>query len=70
MKATADARLVLLAAPGSHRQRTTDILESEGVSTERVEFVEPHPRHEYLQLYHRLDLVLDTFPYTSGWVCR
>jgi predicted O-linked N-acetylglucosamine transferase (SPINDLY family) len=30
-----------------------------------VEFVEPRPQREYLELYHRLDIVLDTFPYNG-----
>jgi predicted O-linked N-acetylglucosamine transferase (SPINDLY family) len=30
-----------------------------------VEFVEYRPRREYLEIYHRLDIVLDTFPYNG-----
>jgi protein O-GlcNAc transferase len=35
------------------------------VAAHRVEFVEFCPRREYLELYHRLDMVLDTFPYNG-----
>jgi predicted O-linked N-acetylglucosamine transferase (SPINDLY family) len=30
-----------------------------------VEFVEYRPRREYLKLYHRVDIALDTFPYNG-----
>jgi predicted O-linked N-acetylglucosamine transferase (SPINDLY family) len=42
-----------------------EILEREGIEAHRVEFVEPRPRSAYLELYHRLDIVLDTFPYNG-----
>jgi predicted O-linked N-acetylglucosamine transferase (SPINDLY family) len=35
------------------------------VEARRVEFFELLPRREYLELYHRLDIVLDTFPYNG-----
>jgi len=61
--AVANSRLVLLSPFGSHRQRVWELLEREGVGSSRVEFVELRPRREYLKLYHRLDIVLDPFPY-------
>jgi predicted O-linked N-acetylglucosamine transferase (SPINDLY family) len=60
-----DSRLVMLSASGRHRHRTLDFLEREGVSPARVEFVAPRPRKEYLELYHGLDIALDTFPYNG-----
>ena len=60
-----DSRLILLSRPGSHRQRALETLEREGVEAGRVEFVEHCARREYLELYHRLDIVLDTFPYNG-----
>ena len=59
------SRLVLLSGPGSHRQRTVDFLEREGIAGHRVEFCEPRPRPAYLELHRRLDIVLDTFPYNG-----
>ncbi len=32
----------------------------------RVEFVELLPRQAYLELYHRVDIALDTSPYNGG----
>jgi protein O-GlcNAc transferase len=60
-----ESRLVLLSAIGSHRQRTLEILLTNGVHARRVEFVESRPRREYLERYRRLDIVLDTFPYNG-----
>ena len=61
-----DSRLVISSRPGSHRQWILEILGREGVEADRVEFVEYRPRREYLELYHRLDIVLDTHPYNGG----
>ena len=60
-----DSRLVLLSRIGSPRRRTLEVLAREGVEARRVEFFELLPRREYLELYHRLDIVLDTFPYNG-----
>jgi protein O-GlcNAc transferase len=59
------SRLILLAAEGSHRQHTLDLLEQEGVRPERVIFVSRMPRPRYLELYNEIDVGLDTFPYTG-----
>jgi len=60
-----DSHLVLLGRAGSHRQGIWERLEREGVERQRVEFVEPRPHRMYLELYHRLDMVLDTLPYSG-----
>jgi predicted O-linked N-acetylglucosamine transferase (SPINDLY family) len=59
------SRLAMLTVPGSHRQRTVAILEREGIEPSRVDFHPPVPRPQYMERYHRLDLVLDTFPYNG-----
>ena len=61
-----DSRLVISSPAGGHRQRTLKALAREGVEGRRVEFVEFRPLREYLELYRRLDIVLDTFPYNGG----
>jgi predicted O-linked N-acetylglucosamine transferase (SPINDLY family) len=63
LRSTPGSRLLLLSPPGSQRQLAADFLETEGVERGRVEFVEPRPRKGYLELYRRLDIVLDPFPY-------
>jgi predicted O-linked N-acetylglucosamine transferase (SPINDLY family) len=61
----AGSRLLVLSSEGTHRQGMLDFLERAGVRSDRVEFVTPRPRHSYLELYHRLDIALDTFPYNG-----
>jgi len=65
LRKVTDSRLILLSKLGSHRRRTEEALLKEGVEIHRVEFVDFRPRREYLELYHRLDIVLDTFPYNG-----
>jgi len=60
-----DSRLILLTSPGSHREETVRTLEREGIARQRVEFVEPRLRLDYLRLYHLLDIALDPFPYNG-----
>jgi predicted O-linked N-acetylglucosamine transferase (SPINDLY family) len=56
------SRLLLLTTPGSHRQRTLDTLRGMGVDPQRIEFTPGRVPREYLELYHRVDISLDTFP--------
>jgi predicted O-linked N-acetylglucosamine transferase (SPINDLY family) len=65
LKAVDRSQLILLAAEGSYRQHTLDLLELEGVKPDRVTFVAKLPRPQYLELYHCIDIALDTFPYTG-----
>jgi predicted O-linked N-acetylglucosamine transferase (SPINDLY family) len=65
MKAVDRSRLVMLADEGSHRQRALDVFEQQGIAPERVTFFARHPRHQYLALYHGIDLGLDTLPYNG-----
>ena len=59
------SRMVLMARPGSARNRTLAHFASRGISSERIDFVDYQPREEYLRTYHRIDIVLDTFPYNG-----
>jgi len=65
LRKVTDSRLILLSKIGSHRRRTEEAFLKEGIEIHRVEFVDFRPRREYLELYHRLDIVLDTFPYNG-----
>jgi protein O-GlcNAc transferase len=59
------SRLLLLSPQGSHRRHVLDLLQAEGVNPDRIEFSASHPRLQYLELYHRIDIVLDTYPYNG-----
>ena len=60
-----DSRLIFLSPQGSHRQRTVELLGREGIEAQRIEFCEPRPRRQYLELYHGVDIALDPFPYNG-----
>jgi predicted O-linked N-acetylglucosamine transferase (SPINDLY family) len=65
LRAVSGSRLLLLAPPGSGRQRTCALLEKEGVASDRIEFVDFQPRADYLKTYWRIDIALDTVPYNG-----
>jgi len=59
------SRLLLLTYPGEHRRDAIALLRAEGIAEDRVEFLEPRPRAEYLRYYQRADIMLDPFPYNG-----
>ncbi len=65
MSQLSGSRLLLLAPPGQHRQRATNLLGEHGIDASRVEFVGFVPRMQYLEYYRRIDVCLDTAPYNG-----
>jgi predicted O-linked N-acetylglucosamine transferase (SPINDLY family) len=65
LRAVEGSRLLLLAPEGHFRRHTLERLEQLGISAARVVFVAHQPRPRYLELYHGIDLMLDTFPYNG-----
>lgn len=65
LRQVANSRLLLLASPGGHRERLLRRLLRDEIDSRRIEFVSRRPHREYLKLYHRIDLGLDTFPYNG-----
>jgi predicted O-linked N-acetylglucosamine transferase (SPINDLY family) len=65
LKAIDHSQIMIRTAEGTHRQRTLGLLEQEGITPDRVTFVASQPRPQYLELYHRIDIGLDTFPYNG-----
>ncbi|MDR3098837.1 MAG: tetratricopeptide repeat protein [Paraburkholderia sp.] len=57
-----DARLILMAPPGSARERLVRRLAAHGIDAARVRFVGLQLREDYLRTYHQIDIALDTFP--------
>ena len=65
LQAVPDSHLILLAPAGLARRRTANRFAQLGVATDRIEFVGHRSRKDYFELYHRIDLGLDTFPYNG-----
>jgi predicted O-linked N-acetylglucosamine transferase (SPINDLY family) len=59
------SRLIVLSPYGIHRADVLTQMRTRGIDAERIEFVAPRPRRDYFDLYHRLDVALDTFPYNG-----
>ena len=59
------SRLLILAHEGGHRQHACDVLSAAGVEPGRVEFASYRPRERYLELFHQVDISLDTVPYNG-----
>lgn len=57
--------LLLLAPRGQCRTQILDFFSARGIDPSRVEFLTKSPRSEYLRWHHRIDLILDTFPYNG-----
>jgi len=57
------SRLVLLS-PADNRG-LLEKMARHGIPPDRLELVPPRPRAEYLELFNRIDIALDPFPYTG-----
>jgi predicted O-linked N-acetylglucosamine transferase (SPINDLY family) len=66
LQAVPGSRLLLHAHPGSHRQRVREFLAGQGISAERLAFIDFLPMAEYFAVYQRIDVALDPFPYGGG----
>ena len=60
-----NSRLLVLAPRGSARRLLQARMQQSGVAETRVEFTDRLPRESYMELYHRIDISLDTFPYNG-----
>jgi predicted O-linked N-acetylglucosamine transferase (SPINDLY family) len=66
LQAVPQSRLLLHARSGSHRDRVRKFLAEQGVSPERLEFIDFQPMAEYFAAYQQIDVALDPFPYGGG----
>jgi len=66
MSATPNSRLMFLATErGDLQDSTLEMFVREGFPMDRLVSVGRRPRRPYMQLFHRADLALDTFPYAG-----
>jgi protein O-GlcNAc transferase len=65
LQALPDARLVIQAEPGSHRDTVHARFAHGGIAAHRVAFVAKAPHRTYFERFQNLDLGLDPFPYNG-----
>jgi protein O-GlcNAc transferase len=65
LKSVPESRLLILTDPGGHRDQVRKVLQGLGISAMRVEFAATCPHSQYLGLHHKIDIILDTFPYNG-----
>jgi predicted O-linked N-acetylglucosamine transferase (SPINDLY family) len=66
LQAMPEARLLLHAHPGSHRDRVREFLAGQGVAPHRLTFVGMVSRDDYFRIYEQIHVALDPFPYGGG----
>jgi predicted O-linked N-acetylglucosamine transferase (SPINDLY family) len=65
LHAVPGAELMVLAPEGSARETATRILSGHGIDPFRFRFISTKPRSQYMSIYHRIDIGLDTLPYNG-----
>lgn len=65
LRAVPSARLVMLCPQGETRAPLLAAFHAHGIGEGRVELVSFLPRPDYLAMHHRIDVILDTFPYNG-----
>jgi len=59
------SRLMILCPEGSHREGLRKVFEDAGIANDRIELAAPRVRQKYVQLFHEIDIELDTLPYNG-----
>ena len=65
LHAVKSSRLLLLVPEGSTRQHFAELLQKEGITADRVEFFSRMAHQQYMELYNRIDIGLETLPYNG-----
>jgi predicted O-linked N-acetylglucosamine transferase (SPINDLY family) len=66
MREVPTSRLMLHTHEGAHRQWLIDFFAREDIEAKRIQFVGFHALGEYTQIYRKIDIGLDPFPYNGG----
>jgi predicted O-linked N-acetylglucosamine transferase (SPINDLY family) len=59
------SRLLIICPEGSAQERTRALFAARAIAPERVELLSPLPWPDYVALFHRIDIALDTFPWNG-----
>jgi predicted O-linked N-acetylglucosamine transferase (SPINDLY family) len=65
VRKAADSRMLILSNSERQREQIRRVFEAAEVKSHRVQFVGTCRREEYLRLYDRIDIVLDTLPFNG-----
>jgi predicted O-linked N-acetylglucosamine transferase (SPINDLY family) len=65
LREVSGSKLMLLTPRGSTRDRVRATMAKHDLDPVRIEFAEYVPHRQYLELYQRIDIALDTFPYNG-----
>jgi protein O-GlcNAc transferase len=65
LQAVPGSRLLLQVLSGEHRQRIERMMESQGITPDRLQFVGKMGRPQYLRCYDQIDIALDPLPYNG-----
>jgi protein O-GlcNAc transferase len=65
LRSVPTSRLHILAIPGNHRQWLLIQFQNLGIDPRRIEFIDRRSRLQYMQQYDRIDITLDTFPFSG-----
>jgi len=65
LAAVPGSRLLLLAPQGDHRRLLLERMAEGDIEPGRISFASFQPRADYLALHQRVDIALDTFPYSG-----
>jgi protein O-GlcNAc transferase len=60
------SRMLIHAAPGSHRDRLCQQFFAQGVAADRIMFQERKPWVDYARTFNRIDIALDSLPNNGG----
>jgi predicted O-linked N-acetylglucosamine transferase (SPINDLY family) len=67
LKAVPASRLILAGLPEKMDvSKFSELFQTCGITADRIEFHHRMDMGKYLELHHRVDVCLDTFPYTGG----
>lgn len=67
LNAVPDSRMLIGAIEGrSLKSRLCDYFDARGISTSRLEFYPKLSKNDYLSLHHKVDILLDTYPFPGG----